>query len=432
MRSATLTTLAVFSAVSLASAHAQEPADSSAAFVKPLVITSLGYHFSVVGRFVGRITVLEDSIVAELDTLFATRVHHGGPVQVTRLDSIRIGVGKGTERSWSPTDNSPSLQVERVMTVGSSIQLPAARFVIPHRRNADDGNAWLVVTFHLTVGRLGEPDFHSDATTYAHSAKGILDGPPAISRTPPRKPSQSAPEAQTGFLARRIVFNGREYRYQVFVPVFYTKAQSWPVILSLHGAGERGTDGVVQTQAGVGKTIREDSSAFPAIVVMPQAPPDSSWSGTTAQLALETLLQTMREFRTDPARIYLTGFSMGGNGVWYIAYRNPMMFAALAPICGWVAAHFWQVDPVIPPGSGEPHQNLARRLKSVPTWIVHGMLDDAVPVDRSRLAAGALQAIGAPVKYTELPGVGHNSWDPAYASPPFWNWLLAQRNSRSK
>ena len=144
------------------------------AFVKPLTISSLGDRFSVVGRFVGRATVLDDSIVVEFDTLVARRAHHGGPVQVTRLDSIRVAVGQRAERSWNPTDASQSLQVERVMAIGSRIELPAARFVLPHRCDQRDADSWLVVIFHLTVGTPGDTDFHPDATTYAHSAKGIL------------------------------------------------------------------------------------------------------------------------------------------------------------------------------------------------------------------------------------------------------------------
>ena len=148
-------------------AHAQE-------FVKPLTISSLGDRFSVVGRFVGRVTVYDDSIAVEFDSLVATRLHHGGLLQVTRLDSIRVAVGQASERSWSPTDASQSLQVERVMPVGSRVELPPTRFVIPHRRDQRDAESWLVVIFHLTVGTPGEKDFHPDATTYAHSSKGIL------------------------------------------------------------------------------------------------------------------------------------------------------------------------------------------------------------------------------------------------------------------
>jgi hypothetical protein len=168
MREALIAAIACVFAAS--GAHGQE-------FVKPLTISSLGDRFSVVGRFVGRATVYDDSIAVEFDTLSATRVHHGGPVQVTRLDSMRVAIGQSSERAWSPVDASQSLQVERVMTVGSRIELPPTRFVLPHRRNARDADAWLVVIFHLTVGTPGEKDFHPDATTYAHSAKGILSPP---------------------------------------------------------------------------------------------------------------------------------------------------------------------------------------------------------------------------------------------------------------
>jgi hypothetical protein len=168
MREALIAALAcVFAALS---AHAQE-------FVKPLTISSLGDRFSVVGRFVGRATVYEDSIAVEFDSLVATRVHHGGPIQITRLDSIRVAIGQSSERAWNPVDASQSLQVERAMAVGSRIELPATRFVLPHRRDARDADAWLVVIFHLTVGTPGETDFHPDATTYAHSGKGILIPP---------------------------------------------------------------------------------------------------------------------------------------------------------------------------------------------------------------------------------------------------------------
>jgi predicted peptidase len=237
--------------------------------------------------------------------------------------------------------------------------------------------------------------------------------------------------AETGFLDRTVSVAGHVYRYQVFVPASYAPTQQWPVVLFLHGAGERGSDGLLQTQVGLGAAIRERPSRVPAIVVFPQAPADSGWTGTSAQMALAALDQTMREFRTDPARVYLTGLSMGGNGVWYLAYRNPARFAALAPICGWASAEFLpKLDPVVPRDSGAAYEALARRLRRVPTWIFHGEIDDVVPVDESRRAAAALTSAGAPVQYSEVLGTGHNSWDAAYRSPRFWAWLLAQRQAR--
>lgn len=240
--------------------------------------------------------------------------------------------------------------------------------------------------------------------------------------------AQTRQKIETGFLNRSVVLNGTTYRYQIFVPATYTPTQRWPVILFLHGAGERGSDGYIQTQVGLAPAIRQNASRFPAIAVFPQSPAESSWTGTIARMALAALDQTMGEYQTDPARVYLTGLSMGGNGTWYIAYRNPKRFAAIAPICGWIRPERWkEADPVVPADSGEIFSAFARQLRQTPTWIFHGEVDPVVPVEESRAPFAALRATGAPVQYTEVPGTGHNSWDPAYGSPRFWAWLFAQR-----
>ena len=242
--------------------------------------------------------------------------------------------------------------------------------------------------------------------------------------------AQTQSRTQTGFLDRTVALNGTTYRYQVFVPASYDPAQRWPVILFLHGASERGSDGYRQTQVGLGAAIRMNAPRLPAIAVFPQATAESAWTGTLAQVALTALDQTMSEYQTDSSRVYLTGLSLGGRGTWYIAYRNPKRFAAIAPICGWVSPQVRQLDPVVPPDSGEQFNALARQLRQVPTWIFHGEVDPVVSVDESRKAFAALQAAGAPVQYTEVPGTGHNAWDPTYGSPRFWAWLFAQRRSQ--
>jgi predicted peptidase len=241
--------------------------------------------------------------------------------------------------------------------------------------------------------------------------------------------AQNQSRTETGFLDRSVVLNGTTYRYRIFVPASYTPGQRWPVILFLHGAGERGSDGYVQTQVGLPPAIRQNAARFPAIAVFPQVTADSAWTGTLARVAMMALDQTTREYQTDPSRVYLTGLSMGGNGTWYVAYRNPKRFAAIAPICSCVSPKFWKVDPVVPADSGEHFSALARQLRQVPTWIFHGEVDPVVPVDESRKAFAALQAAGAPVQYSEVPGTGHDSWDPAYNSPKFWTWLFAQRRN---
>jgi predicted peptidase len=222
---------------------------------------------------------------------------------------------------------------------------------------------------------------------------------------------------------------GRVSRYQVYVPSNYATGTAWPVILFLHGAGERGADGLRQTSVGLAPAIRSDPTRFPAIVVFPQVPDDSQWVGMPADVAMTALRQTQAEFHIDPARVYLTGLSMGGHGTWYLAYRNPDVFAAVVPICGWVVdvPQFRGSVPIVPSDSGAPIPALARRLRQVPIWIFHGEVDRAVPVAGSREPATALQDIGADVRYTEFLGLDHNSWDAAYASKVFVDWLFAQR-----
>jgi predicted peptidase len=236
-------------------------------------------------------------------------------------------------------------------------------------------------------------------------------------------------QVETGFLNRTVTMGGHVARYQVYVPGDYATSTAWPVILFLHGAGERGSDGLRQTSVGLAPAIRNDPTRFPAIVVFPQVPDDSQWVGMPADVAMTALRQTLAEFRTDPDRVYLTGLSMGGHGSWYLAYRYPDVFAAVVPICGWVVdvPRFRGSVPVVPSDSGAPIPALARRLRPVPIWIVHGEVDRVVPVAGSREPAAALKDIGADVRYTEFLGLDHNSWDAIYASKAFVDWLFAQR-----
>ena len=243
----------------------------------------------------------------------------------------------------------------------------------------------------------------------------------------------STQHVDTGFLDRTVTVAGHSYRYQVYVPADYLTKATWPVILFLHGAGERGTDGLLQTTVGLGPAIRRAPKRFPALVVLPQAPADSQWVGTSAGMALAALTQTMGEFHVDRDRVYLSGLSMGGHGTWYLAYRHPELFAAVAPICAWVE-DFPQSRgsvPVVPPDSGAAMPALARRLAKTPIWIFHGEMDAVVPVGGSREAAAALKAVSADVRYTEYLGLNHNSWDATYASDEFLRWLFAQRRRKS-
>lgn len=235
----------------------------------------------------------------------------------------------------------------------------------------------------------------------------------------------------TGFLNRSVVVAGESHSYQVYVPREYRPSTAWPIVLALHGGGERGSDGLLQTDVGLGSAIRRHPERYPAIVVFPQRAVDKNWQGPGAQLALAALDQSIAEFKTDPARVYLTGLSMGGNGAWYLAFHHPDRFAALVVVCGFVSqrrgssgSDYAAIADV--PGA-DPFADVARRIARLPVWIVHGDQDKAVPVEESRGMAAALKSAGADVRYSELPGVGHNSWDAAYGMPDLVTWLFEQK-----
>ena len=241
----------------------------------------------------------------------------------------------------------------------------------------------------------------------------------------------AAQRVETGFLNRTVVVDGVTHLYQVYVPRDYSASRAWPIILALHGAGERGQDGLVQTEVGLGRAIRRHADRFPSIVVFPQRPLDVTWQGPGAAVALAALDQSKKEFNTDPSRVYLTGLSMGGNGAWYLAYQNPDQFAAVVVVCGFASERTGTSGSgyaAIASGSeGDPFAGVAKRVAKLPIWMFHGDADKAVPVDESRKMEAALKVIGANVRYTELPGVGHNAWDPAYDSAELASWLFQQR-----
>lgn len=230
---------------------------------------------------------------------------------------------------------------------------------------------------------------------------------------------------ETGFLNRRVRSAGRERAFQVFVPPEYDGRRDWPVILFLHGSGERGDDGARQTTIGLPAAIRRDASCYPALVVMPQAPIGATWLGEASTVALAALDQTVAEFGGDPARVYLAGMSMGGNGAWAMAGADPGRFAALIVVCGFVRGQ-GEFGAALGGDPATLYPRLARRIAGLPVWIVHGGADPVVPVSESRRMHEALEAAGATARYRELPGTGHNSWDAAFADPEMIHWLFAQ------
>jgi predicted peptidase len=238
---------------------------------------------------------------------------------------------------------------------------------------------------------------------------------------------------QTGFLNRTVTVGKQVYRYQVYIPAEWNKGKKWPVILFLHGAGERGDDGLFQTQVGIAAAIRTHPEHFQAVIVMPQCRKDIWWTDPAMEeQALAALKASIREFKGDQERIYLTGLSMGGYGTWDIAAKHAGMFAALAPICGGLKPPGRSQATDAPKPDDQPaiYAEVAGKIGKTPVWIFHGGADPVVPVAESQKMYEALKVSGGNVKYTEYPGVGHNSWDRAYSEPEFMTWLLSQRLSR--
>ena len=206
-----------------------------------------------------------------------------------------------------------------------------------------------------------------------------------------------------------------------------------PVILFLHGAGQTGTDGVRQTEIGLPAVLREQPD-FPALVVMPQSP-RGAWWGTPEieRMALAALDAAVAEFGGDPERTYLTGLSLGGYGTWALAYRHPERFAALVPVCGGITTRRTRMPvPDWHPSATHPEDpwaETARVVAGIPVWVFHGAEDRRVPTEESRRMVEALEAAGARPRYTEYPGVRHNSWIPAYREEGLYEWLFAQRRS---
>jgi len=197
-------------------------------------------------------------------------------------------------------------------------------------------------------------------------------------------------------------------KYLLYVPDAYNRTPTkWPLVLFLHGAGERGDDLELVKKHGPPKLIAQGRE-FPAIIVSPQCPKEAWWPDHVA--ALEALLdEIVARYRVDEDRIYVTGLSMGGFGTWALAFDQPQRFAALGVICG----------------RGDPAK--AALLEHVPIWVFHGAKDQTVPLKDSQDMVEALQAAGGSPKFTVYPDAGHDSWTRTYEGPAFWEWLFAQR-----
>ncbi|MFO0969223.1 MAG: PHB depolymerase family esterase [Gemmataceae bacterium] len=228
--------------------------------------------------------------------------------------------------------------------------------------------------------------------------------------------SARAGEVRHGFVDKVHKSAKGDSKYVVFVPHSYTGEKEFPIILFLHGAGERGDDGQAQVLQGIGNAIKfkGKDKKFPFFVVFPQAVKGGNWKagGPDAERALAILAEVQKAYKIDPARVYLTGLSMGGSGTWSLAAAYPERWAAIVPICG----------------GGDP--GAIEKIKHIPCWCFVGDKDNSKLVENNRAMVKGLGAAGAQVRYTEFPFIGHNSWDPAYVMDELYAWLVAHTLKR--
>jgi len=227
-------------------------------------------------------------------------------------------------------------------------------------------------------------------------------------------------------------FEGRMFKpgdfelpYRLLSPKAVEEGQKYPLVIFLHGAGERGTDNKIQLVHGMNDFASDAiMDKYPAFVIAPQCPEERKWVEVDWTLESHTIPaepsiplaatfalidRFTAQHPVDKSRIYITGLSMGGYGTWDALARSPELFAAAVPICG----------------GGDPAT--AGKFKDVPLWAFHGDQDTAVKPKRSREMIDVLRKLGGTPKYTEYEGVAHDSWTQTYADPAMYEWLFAQR-----
>lgn len=238
-------------------------------------------------------------------------------------------------------------------------------------------------------------------------------------------------KGQSIFKKKTFKSKGGELLYQVLLPQNFSKDKKYPVVLFLHGAGERGNDNEKQLVHGSKLFLNDENrDKYPAIVIFPQCPKDQYWSNVGVEykptgrqfnfkdggeptvpmaLVLQLLDSMSNQKFVDKKRIYVGGLSMGGMGTFELLARRPDTFAAAFPICG----------------GGNP-ESAEKYASKVSLWIFHGAKDDVVYPDHSVAMALALQKAGAAPKFTLYKDANHNSWDPAFSETELFPWLFSQ------
>src|ERR1700739_1103221 len=251
--------------------------------------------------------------------------------------------------------------------------------------------------------------------------------PTLLHAAPGPKQSHNHPSQETGFLNRRIQIGNAVYRFQVYVPEDWRRDDHklWPIILFLHGRGERGSEGMWQTQIGLPEAIRDHPERWPVSVVMAQCSLDRYWTDKEMLgMAMAELDEETAEFHGDAARTYLSGLSMGGYGAWELARQYPTRWAAIAIAAGGIfwsyAPERWQQASTLP---GEYAQAVGR----TPIWLFHGSEDNVVAPRQDELLYTALKTAGGHVRLWVFQGLKHDCWTRAFDEAELPRWLLLHR-----
>lgn len=233
-----------------------------------------------------------------------------------------------------------------------------------------------------------------------------------------------------GDYAKKVYKSGNNsLNYQIMYPNNFDQTKKYPLIVFLHGMGERGTDNEKQMTHG-SRLFRDSIDKYPAIVIFPQCPPTDYWANLyrpneggkhrqftfhtdepanpTLTMVMELINKTMGEKYVDNSRLYVSGLSMGGMGTFELVWRMNDKIAAALPICGGA------------------NPKMAEKMVDVPMWIFHGVKDDVVHPHYSIVMTEAIQQAGGKAKITLYPEANHNSWDAAFAEPEYLSWMFSK------
>tara|TARA_Y100001934_G_scaffold80343_1_gene99752 strand:+ start:836 stop:1558 length:723 start_codon:yes stop_codon:yes gene_type:complete len=208
---------------------------------------------------------------------------------------------------------------------------------------------------------------------------------------------------------------GTQLRYAILKPLKIKPETKYPLLISLHGSGGRGSKNW-EGNCGANEVLSQPAlrQKYPCYIIAPTVNRNQRWDGAPLTALIELIKKSLKQHSIDPARIYVTGQSMGGAGTYSAILTEPNLFAAAVPVCG----------------RGQPDQ--AKKIVHLPIWIFHGEKDRVVPTQHSREMVKALKKVGGKPIYTEYAGVSHNSWTPAYADKKLWEWLFAQKREAQK